>query len=188
VLTVGRQAPGDRGKGIDLLIQAMPRLLTSLPDVSLVVIGDGADRARLERMAHDLRVGEHIQFCGNVPVEALVAAYRRCDVFALPSRKEGFGLVFLEAMAFGKPVVGGAHGGTPDIIEDGVTGYLVRHGDVEQLAHVLERLLADDGLRKEMGRRAQEHVRRRYLFEDFERRLTAILESTLGEGLGQAAR
>ena len=79
-------------------------------------------------------------------------------------------------MAFGKAVIGGAHGGTPDVVEDGVTGYLVRHGDLDSLAHALERLLTDDGLRKEMGRRAQEQVHSTFLFEHFERRLTDILE------------
>src|SRR5919106_814623 len=94
----------------------------------------------------------------------------------MPSSGEGFGLVFLEAMAFGKPVVGGAHGGTLDIIEDGVTGYLVSHSDVDRLAQVLERLLADDGLRKQIGRRAQERIREAYLFEHFHTRFTDMLE------------
>jgi glycosyltransferase involved in cell wall biosynthesis len=176
VLTVGRQVAPDRYKGVDLLIQAVSRLVPSVPDLSLVVIGDGTDRSRLERVAQELGVRDRVHFLGNVPGGTLAAAYRRCDVFAMPSAGEGFGLVFLEAMAFGKPVIGGAHGGTPDVIEDGLTGYLVRHGDLDRLARVLERLLTDDGLRKEMGRRAQERVHSTYLFEHFERRLTDILE------------
>ena len=176
VLTVGRQVASDRYKGADVLIQAVSRLMPSVPNLSLVVIGDGADRPRLERMAQALGVGGRVHFWGNVPSDTLASAYRRCDVFAMPSAGEGFGLVFLEAMAFGKPVIGGAHGGTPDVVEDGVTGYLVRHGDLDSLTHALERLLTDDGLRKEMGRRAQEQVRSTFLFEHFERRLTDILE------------
>lgn len=176
VLTVGRQAAADRLKGIDVLIEALSRLLPGVPQASLVVIGEGADRPRLERLARELGVAHRVWFLGSVPTDTLAAAYRHCDVFALPSKKEGFGLVFLEAMAFGKPVVAGAHGGAPDIIQDGVTGYLVPYGEVEQLARVLERLLTDDGLRKNMGRRAQEWVSSAYLFEHFERRLTGILE------------
>jgi len=176
VLTVGRQVGPDRYKGVDLLIQAVSRLQRSVPDLSLLVIGDGDDRPRLERMAQALGVGERVHFWGHVPSDTLASAYRRCNVFAMPSAGEGFGLVFLEAMAFGKPVIGGAHGGTPDVVEDGVTGYLVRHGDLESLTHALERLLTDDGLRKEMGRRAQEQVHSNFLFEHFERRLTDLLE------------
>jgi phosphatidylinositol alpha-1,6-mannosyltransferase len=176
VLTVGRQAASDSYKGVDLLIQAVSRLLPSIRGLSLIVIGDGTDRPRLERLAQELGVRGHVHFWGNVPADTLKTAYRRCDVFAMPSSGEGFGLVFLEAMAFGKPVIGGAHGGTLDVIENGVTGYLVPHGDLDQLAHSLGRLLVDDGLRKDMGRRAEERVRTTYLFEHFTRRLTDILE------------
>jgi glycosyltransferase involved in cell wall biosynthesis len=178
VLTAARQAAGDRDKGIDLLIKAVSRLIVAVPDVSLIVIGDGPDGARLKRVAEECGVGARVHFLGSVSSQTLAAAYRRCDVFALPSRKEGFGLVFVEAMAFGKPVVGGAHGGTPDIIEDGVTGFLVCHGDVDKLTQALERLLTDERLRREMGRWAQERVRNRYLFEHFQVRMTDILEET----------
>ncbi len=176
VLTVGRQDRGAQYKGVDLLIEATLRLLHTFPDLHLVVIGSGTDRSRLERMAQQLQIGEHIHFLGDVPGEKLAAAYRRCNVFAMPSSGEGFGLVFLEAMAFGKPVVGGAHGGTLDIIDDGVTGYLVPHGDVDLLAQLLDRLLADDGLRKEIGQRAQKRIHETYLFEHFHTRFTDILD------------
>jgi len=179
VLTVGRQSIVDRDKGIDLLIQAMPRLACSVPDAVLIVVGDGADREQLQRMARALGVGERVHFWGNVRPEGLAAAYRRCDVFALPSKQEGFGLVFIEAMAFGKPVVGGAHGGTLDVIADGITGYLVPHGDLNRLTQALERLLKEARLRDEIGRRAQERVRSMYLFEHFRARLTAVLDEAL---------
>lgn len=180
VLTVGRQAMSERYKGVDLLIRVMPQLLSSVPDLCLVVIGDGDDRPRLERMAQELHLNGRVRFWGNVPTETLVTAYLQCHVFAMPSKAEGFGLALLEAMAFGKPVVGGAHGGTLDIIEDGVTGYLVPYGDVDRLAQVLERLLKDARLRDEVGRRAQERVRSTYLFEHFQARLTDSLEEALG--------
>ena len=180
VLTVGRQAMSEHYKGVDILIRAMPQLLGSVPDLCLVVIGDGDDRPRLERMAQELCLNDRVHFWGNVPVETLVAAYQRCDVFAMPSKAEGFGLTLLEAMAFGKPVVGGAHGGPLDIIEDGVTGYLVSHGDVDGLVQVVARLLKDERLRREVGQRAQAQVRKRYLFEHFQARLIAALDEVLG--------
>jgi len=109
--------------------------------------------------------------------EELRSCYARCEVFALPSKGEGFGLVFLEAMAAGKPVVGGAHGGTPDVVEDGVTGVLVPHGDAERLAGALEQLLVDARRNAEMGRRGRERVEQIYRFEHFSTRLKEILRT-----------
>jgi glycosyltransferase involved in cell wall biosynthesis len=96
-------------------------------------------------------------------------------VFALPSRAEGFGLVYLEAMACGKPVIGGAHGGAPEVVEDGKTGYLVQHGDAGQLATSLETLLADPALAKQMGARGRERVERDFRFSVFAQSLNKIL-------------
>src|SRR6266446_5360569 len=92
-------------------------------------------------------------------------------MFALPSRGEGFGLVYLEAMARGKPVIGGAHGGAPEIIQDGVSGYLVPHGDAIQLATSIETLLADPAHAKEMGARGKQRVEREFRFNVFAKAL-----------------
>jgi glycosyltransferase involved in cell wall biosynthesis len=106
-------------------------------------------------------------------------AYERCDVFALPSRGEGFGLVFLEAMSHAKPVIGGAHGGTPDIIEDGISGYLVSYGDVPAVTDRLRRLLTNEHLRRRMGTAARDRVLQDFTFERFSAELTARLDSLL---------
>ena len=176
VLTVGRWAATERYKGTDTLIAALSPLLPAVPDLYLVVVGEGDDRRRLEQLATEKGVGARVRFLSGLTLEELAACYRRCDVFALPSRGEGFGLVFLEAMAHGKPVVGGAHGGTTDIIEDGVTGLLVPHGDTERLSGALERLLTNEPLRQQMGFRARERVRSMYLFEHFAARLDELLK------------
>ena len=177
VLAVGRLAATERYKGVDTLIAAVPRLLPAVPDLQLVVVGDGDDRPRLEQLAAEMGVAARVRFLRGLMPDELMACYARCDVFALPSRGEGFGLVFLEAMAHGKPVVGGAHGGTPDIVEDGVTGLLVPHGDIERLSRALGTLLADEPLRRQMGLRAAERVRSAYLFEHFDVRFKQILEA-----------
>jgi glycosyltransferase involved in cell wall biosynthesis len=180
VLTVGRLAANERYKGVDSLIQALPRLLESVPEARLVIVGEGDDRPRIEQFARDRGVRERVHVLGRLSQGALIACYRACDVFALPSRGEGFGLVFLEAMAQGKPVVGGAHGGTPDVIQEGATGFLVHHGDIGRLSWALERLLTDDELRRNMGERAKQRVLSEFSFDQFQKRLTKILDSTCG--------
>jgi glycosyltransferase involved in cell wall biosynthesis len=114
-------------------------------------------------------------FMSQLSYPELAACYSECEIFALPSGGEGFGLVYLEAMARGKPVIGGAHGGVPEVIEDGKTGFLVQHGDVPQLATSIETLLADPALGREMGARGRERVARDFRFNTFAKSLKKIL-------------
>jgi phosphatidylinositol alpha-1,6-mannosyltransferase len=179
ILTVGRWDPVERYKGADTLIAALPRVLKAVPDTSLALVGDGDDRPRLENLARDLGVSEQTHFLHGLTPEQLFSCYANCKVFALPSRGEGFGLVFLEAMACGKPVIGGAHGGIPDIVEGGVTGLLVSHGDVERLAEALESLLSNPARAREMGAIGRERVQKEYTFERFQSRLTQMLDTAL---------
>jgi glycosyltransferase involved in cell wall biosynthesis len=179
ILTVGRWDPAERYKGADTLISALPRVLQTVPDAFLVLVGDGEDRTRLEQIARESGVKDHTCFLCGLTQEELFACYAHCDIFALPSRGEGFGLVFLEAMAHGKPVIGGAHGGTPDVIEDGVTGLLVPHGDAALLASALVSLLADPARATEMGRLGRERVETAYTFERFQSGLTNVMEDVL---------
>jgi phosphatidylinositol alpha-1,6-mannosyltransferase len=175
VLTVGRWASSERYKGADALIQAVPALRNSSPDACLVAVGTGDDLPRLRQISADLNVANHVHFLEGLSRQELAACYARADVFALPSTGEGFGLVFLEAMAFGKPVVGAAAGGATDLIEDGRNGFLVPPRDVAGLAQALERLLSDSPLRETMGQRGAQIVRERHQFDSFRRALEAIL-------------
>ena len=179
ILTVGRWDSAEQYKGADTLIAALPRLLKAAPDASLVLVGDGDDRTRLEHLARDVGVWERAHFLHGLTPEQLFACYANCEIFALPSRGEGFGLVFLEAMACAKPVIGGAHGGIPDIVEDGVTGLLVPHGDAEGLAHSLESLLINPIQGREMGARGRERIQKDYSFEEFQSHLMRILDAVL---------
>lgn len=147
--------------------------------MQLVAVGEGSDLPRLQSLARASGVSGHVHFLPFIAHDALPCAYDHCDVFAMPSRGEGFGLVFIEAMARGKPVIGGAHGGTPEIIEDGINGYLVRYGDVEQLADRLQRLISNDSLRREMGAQAFAKVRREFTFGRFSSELSVILNELL---------
>jgi glycosyltransferase involved in cell wall biosynthesis len=121
-------------------------------------------------------VADHIRFLFGLTQQELFACYAHCDVFALPSRGEGFGLVFLEAMANAKPVIGGAYGGTPDVIEDGVTGMLVPHGDAGLLSSALQSLLTDPARAREMGERGRQRVLTDFSFERFQSQLAQVLE------------
>lgn len=175
ILTVGRWQADERYKGMDTLIAALPRLLTEWPDVQLVAVGEGDDQRWLEQIADGRGVLRHVHFFSGLSYEQIAACYRACEIFALPSRGEGFGLVYLEAMACGKPVIGGAHGGAPEVIEDGKSGYLVQHGDTEQLATSLEALLVDPQLGHEMGARGRQHVEENFRFNVFAKSLKKIL-------------
>ena len=181
ILTVGRWDSAERYKGADTLIAALRPVLKTAPDTSLVLVGDGEDRPRLEQFARDLGVSEHAHFLYGLTPEQLFACYANCDVFALPSRGEGFGLVFLEAMANAKPVIGGAHGGIPDIVEDGVTGLLVPHGDVERLGQELESLFNNPSRAKGMGARGRDRLAKTFSFAQFQLHLMQILQNVLGQ-------
>jgi phosphatidyl-myo-inositol dimannoside synthase len=176
ILTVGRWDASEAYKGVDHLIAALPGLLKAFPDVRLVAIGEGTDLRRLQSLALASGVADHIHFLPFIAHHELPNAFDHCEIFAMPSRGEGFGLVFIEAMARGKPVVGGAHGGTPEIIDDGVNGFLVPYGDVSQLTDRLARLLANDTVRLTMGAQALAKARREFTFSRFAYDLKVILD------------
>jgi len=176
VVTVGRLAAEDSYKGYDTLIQAVHHAGQRGANVRLDVVGTGDDRPRLERLATGLGLNDRVRFQGSLPEPDLRSTLIASDVFALPSRGEGFGLVYVEAMRFGKPCIAGRHGGPPEIISDGNDGYLVEHGDVEQLSSRLVTLCQNAELRTTLGRRALQKVRERYLFPVMRQRWFELLE------------
>jgi phosphatidylinositol alpha-1,6-mannosyltransferase len=175
ILSVGRWLAAERYKGMDTLILAMPRLLLRWPEVQLVIVGSGDDRAWLENIARDSGVRRHVHFLSGLPYETISACYQAAEIFALPSRGEGFGFVYLEAMAHGKPVIGGAHGGAPEVIQDGVTGYVVQHGDPAQLATSIDALLANPEQARRMGEAGRQRVEKEYRFNVFAKSFKRIL-------------
>ena len=178
LLTVGRLVSSEPGKGADSIIQVLPYLLRSFPDLFYVVVGEGDLRPELEKMARESPARDRILFLGKLTLEQLKHCYSRCDLFVMPSRQEGFGVVFLEAMALGKPVIAGCVGGATEIVNNGVTGFLVVPGDLEMLALRLTQLLEDEALRKEMGEAGRKRVEENYGFEGYRTKLRAILNET----------
>jgi phosphatidyl-myo-inositol dimannoside synthase len=175
VLAVGRSESSERYKGVDELIQAVAQLRATHSGLQLVVIGTGDDLPRLQSLASELDVADRIHFLQDLARSEMAACYAHADIFALPSAGEGFGIVYLEAMAFAKPIVGAACGGTTDLIEEGYNGLLVPPHNIGSLSGALDRLLKDEGLRQALGRRGAERVRREYQFEIFEAGLERIL-------------
>ena len=133
ILTVARLDARERYKGVDHLIEAMPAVRQTVPAARLHIVGSGSDLPRLKELAARLGVTGTVEFAGVVDDEHLRAAYRDCALFALPSSGEGFGIVFLEAMAHGKPCLGARAGAVPEIL-DGTSGALVDPGDIRQIA------------------------------------------------------
>jgi len=175
ILTVGRLLGSEPGKGVDTVLRALPRVLQSVPCARYLIIGDGDLRPHLERLATQLGIGDRVVFLGHQSEADLKDYYRKSDVFVMPSRQEGFGIVFLEAMGFGKPVIAAASGGAPDIVVDGLTGFLIEYGDVNALADRLISVLSDAKLRERLGTSGRERVNSYYMFGQFCQRLTDLL-------------
>lgn len=140
VLAAGRLVAG---KGFEHVLEALARLRDGRDDLRGVIAGEGARRRPLEALATELGLTGRVAFPGRLEHEALLAMMARADVFALPSAPEGFGLVHLEAMTQGTPVVGCLEQGPADFIDDGASGYLVAYGDVGALARALAAVLDD---------------------------------------------
>jgi phosphatidylinositol alpha-1,6-mannosyltransferase len=184
VLTVGRMASTERYKGHDIALRALPSIVDKIPNLIYVVVGEGDDRPRLEGQARDLGVADHVVFTGEVSDAELAAFYRRAEIFLLPARTvidphhpkgEGFGIVFLEAMAFGKPVIGPDYGAPAELIRDGECGLLVDPENPAAVAQALLRLLSSPDLAKRMGESARQRIRKHYSFDSFCRRLKELL-------------
>ncbi len=162
VVAVGRLVAR---KGFDQTIRAWPQVHAAHPDAQLVIIGDGIQRAELQALAGASGVAESITLTGALSDADLLAAYRSASLFAMPNRTmpdgdtEGFGLVFLEANACGRAVIGGRAGGAVEAVRDGVSGLLVDGERVDEIAAAIKRVLGDDALRATLEAGALQHAR-----------------------------
>lgn len=185
LLAVGRLDGSEREKGIDVAIEAMPHILSAVPACRFVIVGDGTDRRRLQALAEKLGVGGRVRLLGSVEDSVLQELYRQCNVMVLPSRQEGFGIVFLEAMSHSKPCIGSTEGGIPEVVVDGTTGFLVPFGDAEALTASVVRLASDSDLARNMGAAGLQRVLERYCFDSFCQRLSGLLDDAISPRRGQ---
>jgi len=176
ILTVGRWMDSERYKGADELIRATAQLQSRVADLHLAVVGTGDDLPRLRQLTAELHLDDRVHFLEALSNEEVAACYAHADLFALPSTGEGFGLVFLEAMAFAKPVVGLACGGVTDVVQHKRNGLLIPPDHMDQLPASLEGLLQDPALSKALGNQGAEIVRRNYSFPVFRNQLEKIVD------------
>ncbi|MFC1630625.1 glycosyltransferase family 4 protein [Pseudomonadota bacterium] len=152
MLMVARMNAREREKGHRELIEVMARLVEKFPDAQLVFAGSGSDETELKTIAAESVASSNIFFCGKVENEELESLYSKCYAYVMPSRQEGFGLVYLEAMNYAKPCVACRDDGAAEVVVDGVTGRLVDQPiDLDELRYVLEEILKDEANAKRMG-------------------------------------
>jgi phosphatidyl-myo-inositol dimannoside synthase len=185
-LIVGRMWSEERYKGHDLLIDLWPAVRERVPDATLLVVGDGDDRPRLERRVAASGLKDAIQFTGLVNDDELAELYRASALFVMPSTGEGFGLAYLEAMGAGKPCIA-VHGAADEIIDDGIDGVIVEAGNGDQLAAAIVRLFSDVSWRDRLGAAAAARVSREFTREAFAARLRSLLGLSVPAAAGAVA-
>jgi len=155
ILSVGNLIPI---KGQDLLIRAVVSLKSDFPSLVLEIIGSGPEQRRLEELVRRLEFAERVHFVKRRSRQEIAEAMRRCTIFALPSRYEGLGCVYLEAMSTGKPVVGCRGQGIAEIIQHGSNGFLVGSENEKELALAIAMLLRDEPRRRNLGTAARDTI------------------------------
>jgi glycosyltransferase involved in cell wall biosynthesis len=180
ILSVGNLIPI---KGHDVLIRALAAIAADFPEISLEVIGDGAERARLQTLSEQLEIAEKVRFLGRRSRHEVAEAMRRCMLFALPSRYEGLGCVYLEAMCVGKPVIGCRGQGIAEIIRHGSNGFLVGPDNEKELAIALAMLLRDEQKRNNLGMAARDTILERLTLEHQAENLLRIYRECARRGV-----
>jgi phosphatidyl-myo-inositol dimannoside synthase len=170
----------ERHKGIDTVIEALPAILASAPDVRYAVAGAGPDRERLDKLVHRLGLADRVRLVGNIGDQDLPAFYNLGSMYVGASRRadrlgvEGFGISLVEASSSGLPVVAGNSGGIPDAVRDGETGFLVPPEEPAAFADAICRLLADPSAAQRMGYNGRRAVETHYNWDRVVRDLRDI--------------
>lgn len=171
-------------KGHDMVIKSLPQIIKAVPNIQYVIVGDGPYKKNLERLVSELRLGRYVQFVGARPQSEISAWYELCNAFIMPARQlpngdvEGFGIVYLEANLYGKPVIAGRSGGVPEAVTDGTSGLLVNPTNTDAIANAAIRLLTDDVYAHRLGAQGLDRVHREFNWETQAKKLQKILETT----------
>jgi phosphatidyl-myo-inositol dimannoside synthase len=179
LLSVCRFDASERYKGVDTVIKVLPAVIHRFPDLQYIVVGSGTDLDRHKQLAAERGLTDRVRFLGSISDTKLRACYAACNVFVLPSSSEGFGIVYLEAMRYAKPVIAANSGGAPEVVKDRETGLLVEYGDVNQTAAAIAALCSDAALRKKLGDAGRKRLENNYTFAHFKQRLHEIILAEL---------
>jgi len=174
ILSVTRLDSSNSYKGVDSMINTIPLLIKKIPNLKYTIIGKGDDKERLMNLSKELHVEKYIDFKGYV--EYVEPYYQYCDIFSLPSKGEGFGIVYIEAMKYKKPCIACDEGGQTDVVIDNKTGYLCRYDDIECLSSKIIDLFENSDKRYEFGLNGYKHLIDNFTFDKFKSRLEEILK------------
>ena len=182
ILTVSRLV---KRKGHHNVLKALPQVLEKVPNLVYLIVGKGEEEKTLRKTARDLKLEERVVFAGGI-VEELPPYYAACDLFIMPSYEikekgdvEGFGIVFLEANACGKPVIGGRSGGVPDAVIDGETGLLVDPLSINQIAQALIKLLTNPEYSQKLGKKGRERVEKELNWQKVAEKIRGVIREYL---------
>lgn len=176
ILSVNRLV---KRKGNDMVIKSLPRLIATLPNISYIIIGSGAERVNLEHLAVELSVSNHVLFLENISDKDLPYFYKNAKIFVMPARiekqfdVEGFGIVYLEAALFGTPSIAGNVGGSPEAVINNETGITVEPNSIDEISSAIELLLDDQGLRQSLGATAKDRTLSDFIWK---KQLTPAIE------------
>lgn len=187
LLSVGRLT---KRKGHDNVVRALPRVLEQIPNLVYIIASDGEEREYLERLVEETGVSESVIFAGQLPYSDLPRLYNTCDIFVMANRQlengdlEGFGIVFLEASGCGKPVIGGASGGTADAIRDGETGIRINGSSVAEIERAIVALAGDPELCAAMGRAGRAMVCEEYTWDQVAAKIQVLTQEVVEGRVG----
>jgi len=176
LLTVGYLI---KRKAHEYVIRALRDSIKRMPNLVYLIVGEGPEEDRLKRLVDQLGLNDYVEFCGRKDHETVMEYMSICDLFVMPSWDEAFGVVYLEAMAHGKPVIACQGQGIEDVIVDGETGLLVKPKDMESLKKAMHRLLIDRGLAEDMGRKGRQVVLSDFTWEKSTQKLMGIYREVL---------
>ncbi|MFX1466707.1 MAG: glycosyltransferase family 4 protein, partial [Promethearchaeota archaeon] len=174
ILSVGRLI---KRKGYEYLLNAIPKVLRDFPESLFVIVGDGPERTHLTQLINKLEINDNVLFLGNVSNENLPEIYANSDLFILPSLHEGLGIVYLEAMASGLPIITTNSGGMRDLINSGQTGMLIEPKNSDRIAESINVLLSDEKLARYLANNGRTLVERKYSWSQTAIKYMRVYES-----------
>jgi glycosyltransferase involved in cell wall biosynthesis len=175
VLTVTRLSVSEQNKGVDKVLRALPKVLETYPETVYTVIGEGPLKEQYQKLALDLGIADHVRFLGYVDEVTLHAAYEQSSLFIMPSSKEGFGIVFLEAWQYKLPVICGNRDASAEVVTHDLNGLTVNPDSPEEIAQAILFLLSNPDVAHRMGEEGFKTLNQKYSHATFVETLSRIL-------------